>query len=133
MSVTAFLRDQLRRRAGASRHLRALAGTKFDVVNRRAERNIFQRQRVADEDVRFGTGHNGHADLQSNRLKDVAVLAVGVAQQSDKRRTIRIVLDRFDLGGNADLVAPEIDNPIMLLVAAAAMAHRQSGRSCCGR
>src|SRR6516225_5458520 len=44
VSVGAFLGHELRRSAGAASHLRAFSGTKLDVVNGRAERNIFQRQ-----------------------------------------------------------------------------------------
>ena len=54
--VSAFFRHQLRGSSGASRHLRTLAGTQFDVVDGRAERDVLQRKRIADENVRFGPG-----------------------------------------------------------------------------
>src|SRR3954454_15876648 len=45
----------------------------------------------------------GHdvADLQPRRRQDVALLAVGVMQQRDVRRAVRVVLDRRDLRGHA--------------------------------
>ncbi len=57
-------------------------------------------------------------------LKNVAALAVGITQQGDEGGPIRIVLDRFDLRGNAGLVALEIDDAIVLLVAASTMPDR---------
>ena len=94
-------------------------------MNGGAERNVLQRQGVADKNICLGTGNDLHADLQSDGLQNVAVLAIGVAQKSDECGTVRIVLDGFDLGRNADFVAPEIDHAVMLLVSAASMAHRQ--------
>ena len=47
----AFVRNQLRLRAGRARHLRALAGLQLDVVNHRAGRDVLQRQRIADQNV----------------------------------------------------------------------------------
>src|SRR6185369_7777633 len=47
LCVTAFLRHELREGSGGTRHLPALAGTKLDVVDLRAERDIDQRQGVA--------------------------------------------------------------------------------------
>ena len=38
--VFAFFRDQLRRTTGGTHHLRALAGLQFNIVDRRAWRNI---------------------------------------------------------------------------------------------
>ena len=53
--------------------------------------------------------------------QNVALLAVHVVQQGDPGAAVRIVLDRVDHGGNAVLVAAEVDQPQMPLVAAAAM------------
>src|SRR5262249_19501585 len=67
------------------------------------------------------TSRYGGANLQSHGVKDVALLAIGVVQQRDVRAAVRVVLDGCYLRGYADLVAPEIDLAILLLVAAAAM------------
>jgi hypothetical protein len=46
-------------------------------------------------------------------------LAVGVAQQSDVRGTVRVVFDTLDLGRDTILVATEVDNTVVLLVTTA--------------
>ena len=58
------------------------------------------------------------------RGQDVPLLAVDVVQQRNAGRAVRIVLDRIDLGRHAVLVAAEVDQPVLPLVAAAAMPRR---------
>ena len=94
-------------------------------MNGRTKRNVFQRQSITDKDIRFRTGHHFHTDFQPDGLKNVSMLTVGIAQESDKGRTIRIVFDGFDGGGNPDLVAAKIDHPIVLLIPPSAMPNRQ--------
>src|SRR4051812_2734374 len=118
--VVAFLGHQLHRRSGAARDLAALARLQLHVVDQRAERNALQRQRVARQDVDRGTGHDRVAHLQADRMQDVALLAVGVGQQRNARRAVRVVLDRRHLRGHAVLVALEVDDAVHPLVAAAA-------------
>ena len=50
--VVAFLGDQLRLSASGTNHLRTFPGPQFHVVDCGAGRNVLQRQRVANEDVR---------------------------------------------------------------------------------
>ena len=123
--VVAFLGHQLHRRSGAARDLAALAGPQLHVVEQRAERDVLQRQRVARQDVDVLPGDDRVADLQADRLQDVALLAVGVGQQRDARRAVRVVLDRRDLRRNVALVALEVDDAVHPLVAAAAPPRRQ--------
>src|SRR4051794_15430027 len=118
--VVAFLGHQLHRRPGAARDLAALARLQLDVVEQRAERNVLQRQRIARQDVDVLPRDDGVADLQPGRLQDVALLAVGVGQQRDARRAVRVVLDGRDPGRHIELVPLEIDDPVHPLVAAAA-------------
>src|SRR5690606_36128202 len=47
----------------------------------------------------------------------------GVAQQGDVGGAVRVVLDALDAGGDAFLVALEVDDPVVLLVAAAHVAR----------
>src|SRR5262249_39898023 len=54
--------------------------------------------------------------------QDVALLAVRVVDERDPRAPVGVVLDRRHPAGNADLVALEVDDPVELLVAAAAVA-----------
>src|SRR5881394_478799 len=63
--VLAFLRDDLRRHAGGTAHLPALADLHLDVVHVGTERDLRERQRVARADVGAGTGRDGVADAQS--------------------------------------------------------------------
>ena len=66
-----------------------------------------------------GAGDDDVANLQALRVKDVALLAVNVVQQSDAGRAVGIVLDGCNLGGHAVLVALEVDDAVTALVAAA--------------
>ena len=57
-------------------------------------------------------------------MKDVALFAIAVVKQRDARRAVRIVFDPRHLAGDADLVPLEVDDPVLALVAAAAVAGR---------
>ena len=124
LRVLVFLGHQLRRNAGRAHELAALTGAQLDVVDHRADRNVLDRQRVADLDVGARTGFDRVADLETQRREDVALLAVAVVQQRDAARAVRIVLDRRDLRRDAVLGALEIDDAILLARAAAFVAHR---------
>ena len=126
--VFAFLGNQLSLRTGRTRHLRALARPQLDGMHRRARRNVLQRQRVAHQDVRIGTGGHRRANLQANRLQDVALLAIRVVHQRDAGRTVRIVLNGRHTSRNSVLVALEVDQAKLLLVPAAVMADGQVAR-----
>src|SRR5258708_5640585 len=62
------------------------------------------------------------ADAYADRRQDVAPLSILVQHQGDTRAAVRVVFDRDDATGNADLVALPIDDPIHALVAAATVA-----------
>ena len=70
-------------------------------------------------------GHNRVAHLQAVRLEDVALLAVGVLDEGDSRRPVRVVLDGDHLPGDVALVALEVDHAVVPLVPAAAPSGRQ--------
>src|SRR6185437_7479685 len=95
----AVLRHELDPRAGRARHLRALARLELDRVDERARRDVLQRQRVADPDVRGWPGLDGRPDPQLRGREDVALRTVRVVEQRDPRRPVRVVLDRRDLRG----------------------------------
>jgi hypothetical protein len=94
-------------------------------VDLRAERDVLQRQRIARQDVDVLAGDDRLAHLEAGRLQDVALFSVGVGQQRDPRRSVRVVLDRRDLRRDVALVALEIDDAVRALVAAAAPPRRQ--------
>src|SRR5690606_2718487 len=87
LGVRTFAGEQLHRSAGRTRDLGTLAGNHLDAVDRRAHRNVADRQGVARLDRRFRAAHQLLADLDAARRDDVAALAVGVAQQRDVRGT----------------------------------------------
>ena len=122
LGVVALLGEELGRRAGGPDDLAALAGDELDVVDRRAERDVGDRQGVADAGLGVRPGDDDVADLQPVGQQHVALLAVAVVEQPDARRAVRVVLDRGEAGGHADLVALEVDPAVVLLLAAAAVA-----------
>jgi hypothetical protein len=94
--VVAFLGDELNLSAGRTSHLRTLAGTKLDVVDSGAGRNVFERQSVADENIRVRAAHDRLTDRETDGLNNVALLAVGVVDQRNAGAAVRIVLDSRD-------------------------------------
>jgi len=56
-----------------------------------------------------------------HRVQDVALLAVGIVQQRQARRTVGVVFDRRHFGRHALLLPAKIHHAILPLVAAAAM------------
>jgi len=83
--------------------------------------DVSQRERIAGKNVRpFAVLHR-HANFQAHRMKDVALLAVGIVQQRNARRTVGVVFDGRDLGRDSRLVAAEIDGTVTPRMSAAAM------------
>ena len=62
----------------ASIDLAATAECQLDVVHHGAERNLFERQRIANLDVRARTRFNFVANLQTVRSKDVALFTIHI-------------------------------------------------------
>src|SRR3954454_2369050 len=119
----AFLGHELDARAGRARHLGAGARLQLDRVHHGAHRDVAERQRVAGTDLGLGAGHQLVAARHAVGGDDVALLAVGVVQQGDPRRAVRVVLDVRDRGRHAVLVPTEVDHPVPALVAAALVAR----------
>jgi hypothetical protein len=69
-----------------------------------------------------GAADDGGADFQVARSNDVATLAVGVAHQSDVGRTVGVVFNALDLGGDTVLVALEVHHTVVVLVTTALVA-----------
>src|SRR5690606_17021738 len=120
--VDALAGDQLHASAGGTRHLRALAGLHLDAMHGGADRDVAQRQGVADLDRRVRTRDHLLAGLQALGRDDVAALALHVAQQRDVRGAVGVVLDPLDARRDAFLVALEVDDAVVLLVPAADVA-----------
>jgi hypothetical protein len=99
--------------------LRTLARNHLDTVDGGTDRDVANRQRVAHLDRRLRTTGHLLADDQPFRRDDVTPLTIGITEQGNVRGPVRIVLEALDLGGNPILVALEVDQAIVLLVAAA--------------
>ena len=63
------------------------------------------------------------ADAHPSRGEYVALLSVDVVQQRDAGVAVGVVFDARHLGRDPVLVAPEVDDPVLLLMAAAAVAR----------
>src|SRR5690606_2053847 len=120
--VLAFPCNQLHRSTGAAGDLGALARLHLDAVDLGAHRNIAQRQTVADLDGRSLARGQLVAGLDALGGNNIATLAVVVTHQGDIGGAVGIVLGPLNHTGDAVLVALEIDNPVVLLVATAHMA-----------
>src|SRR2546428_790317 len=123
LRVRALAREHLDVSPGGARELRALARHHFHAVHDGADRDIAQRQRVAGLDWRLGARHELRADAQAFGRHHVTALAVGVEQQREVCAAVRVVFQPLDLRRDAVLVAAEIDDPQVVLVAAALMPH----------
>src|SRR5581483_6749159 len=112
--------------AGAPRHLASPARLQLDIVDERAGRDVGQRQAVPGAGVRLGTGLDRRTDAEAGRGEDVRLGTVGVVQQRDPCRAVRVVLDRGDLRRHAVLAALEVDHAVAALVPAALVARRDA-------
>src|SRR5690606_27040042 len=111
-------------RAGRSGHLGALTGTELDRVHDRAGRHVAELQRVAGLDVCARAALHGRTDLEAGGREDVGLRTVGIVEQRDAGRPVRVVLDRSDLRRHPVLHALEVDLAIAALVTATLMAGR---------
>src|SRR5204862_6569493 len=83
---------------------------------------VRERERGAGLDVGGGAGLDARANAQPGRSEDVALRTVGVMEQRDPRRPVRVVLDRRHLRRDAVLRALEVDLAVAPFVTAAGMA-----------
>src|ERR1035437_143534 len=89
LSGILFLGEQLSCRAGGTDDLATLAWNQLHVVDRGAERDVGQRQRVPHSCLGFGTGNDYVADLETVRQEHVPLLAVLVEKQANACRPVR--------------------------------------------
>ena len=118
LRVTLVARHQRRRAARRTDHLPAMAGRDFNIMNRKADGNGFERQRIPDFGRGRGAAGDGGAHLDANRGDDVTLFAVLVFQQRQARRTHRIVFNRRHRCFHAMLLAFEIHEADFLFMAA---------------
>src|ERR1035437_332752 len=126
--VVTLFGEQLGRHARRADDLATLARDELDVVDRGAERDVRQRQRIPNSSLDLDAGDDYVTDLEAVRQEHVALLAVLVVKQADAGRPVGVVLDRGQLCRHVELVALEVDDAVVLLLAAAAMAHGDRAR-----
>ena len=80
-----------------------------------------QRQTVAGFDIRFRTGFHGIINFKPHRRQNVALFPIGVMQQGNPRRAVRVVFNAGHFGRDTGFIPFKIDDPIMPFMAAAAM------------
>src|SRR5207253_2361194 len=112
-----------RRPPGGYRMTAAIGRQHLDAMYGCAHRNVAQWQAIAGLDRRLGPAHQLRAGRDAARSDDVAPLAIAVEQQGEMCAAVRVVFEPFHLGRDTILVAAKIDDAVMLLVAAALVAH----------
>lgn len=109
--------DQLDVGASRTCNLTALARLHLDVVDDRTDRDVLQRHGVAglyvDSLFRCDDLVAGSDALRS---KDVGLLAVGVGDESDKGRTVRVVFQALDGAFDVELATLEVNQTIGALM-----------------
>src|SRR5712692_4857708 len=123
LRVLAFLGHELRHAARRAHELRAATGLELHPVDRRAGRDVLERQAVAHARLGLGAGDDRVADLELVRREDVALLPVLVEQQGETGRAVRVVLDGSHNCGNSIFISLEVDDAVVALLAAAAVAR----------
>src|SRR5215469_1994689 len=123
-SDLAFLAQKLRRAARGPHELSAFSGRKLQIMDHRPRRNMPDRQRVSRQNVRSLAVLHRHTHFQPHRMQNVTLLPVGIVQQRNARRTVRVVFNRGNLRRDARLVATIVDHSILLLMPAASVPNR---------
>ena len=116
--VATLLAHELAGVAGGTGDGSALARLELDGVHERTDRNLGQRQGVAGLDVCVDAGDDSVAHGEALRAEDVGLGAVDVVQERDAGGAVGVVLDGSDLGRHTVLVALEVDDAVLTLVAA---------------
>ena len=98
----------------------------FDVVDFRTKRDVLQFQAVANFDVGVGARNDFHSNRQTIGAEDIALFAIGIADERNAARAIRIVFDRNDATRNTNLVTTEVDQTIALFVTTTVMTTRDA-------
>ena len=119
--ILTLLAHQLDAGACGTSQSSALARLQLDCVNQGTNRDGGQWHSVTGLDVSLNAGLNDVANLQTTRVKDVALLAVYIVQKSDACAAVRIVFNGGNLCWYAILVTLEVDLTVTTLVTATLM------------
>ena len=93
-------------------------------MNIRTNRNILQREAVADTNFRRRPVHNLHAVGQAGRSQNIALFAILIADEGNIGGSVRIIFHTDDLGGNAVLCSLKIDQSVLPAVSATPVSYR---------
>jgi len=121
LSPVGFPSLERRLSARTAAHDGTATGTHFDATNRGSQRNILQRQAVADDRSGIGAVFKSIARFDAGGSDDVSLLTVGILEQRNPSRTVGVVLNRIDHADHAVLDATEVDHAVHLLVATTAV------------
>ena len=110
---------------GTTRHLTATTRSQFNVVNTDAQRNCTERQRIPQIRRNINSGNNSRSNLKTVRRENVTQFAIGIFNESNTRRTIRIVFDPDHFRRDIVLAPFKIDFAIVVFVAAANVSRCQ--------
>lgn len=124
--IRTFLGHNLGGGTGASHHLASLLWLEFDVVDQCTERDVTKLEAVAGQNVCAFPAHDLRADTETLGGQDVALFAIGIFQQRDAARSVRIVFDRDDIGSHRILVSLEVDDSVFALVSTGLVETRSS-------
>jgi hypothetical protein len=120
--VVAFLRHELDAGPGGTSHAATATGLELHVVDGGTHGDVAHGQGIAGTDLGTLTVLDSVTHLHVLGGEDVALLAIQEVQQGDAAVPVGVVLDGGDLGRHAILVTTEVDDPVLLLVAAALVA-----------
>ena len=123
-----FTGNQLYAAACTACNLSTLGGLHFNIVHQCSHRDVAQRHRVACLDRGITSTANLGSCRNALRRQDITALAIGVQQQRNVCRAVRVILNTFNLCRYTRLVTLEINRAITLLVTAATMARRNTTR-----
>ena len=116
LGIAGLLGEKLHCHSRGASQLSALSRSKLYVMNHRAQRNVAQRKGIAHEDIGAVARNHCRAYGQAVRSQNVAFLPVGVGQQRNSRRPVRIVFESRDLRRNIPLVPSEVENAVQALM-----------------
>src|ERR1700722_11305440 len=122
-NITLIAANDLSIRAGGAGDRAALADLHLDIVDDRAHGNIGERHRVPRLDVDLGAGPHSAARRETLRRNDIGLLTVGIFNQRNEARAVRIVFQPLDLARDIELAPLEVDDAVGLFVAAGAEPH----------
>ncbi len=120
--VGTFLGHQLSRGTGAAHQLSPFADLHLDIVDYGTQRDVCHGQTVTGLNIDILAGYDLISHGDSVGRQDVFLLAVEIAEQGNISGPVRVVFDRHYLGGDINLIALEIDYPVLALVPPAAVA-----------